>query len=218
MKLNARQAAIIGSMTAALVLGFQNCSRLQSADNSQGASSEAAPVNTAAAGVGMVFPGTGSSSVPTADGVVARLTNGLQNNVSPTAGNFAKSLTAVKGNLPRNADPSKASGFDQVQLLVYAACTDLTTGGTASKMKTVYGVTAASTIATNKTALLAAGIKMFDQYTAGLASQGPTSADVTASFNTLLTDVSSVTTNTSTIAFVSVCIAANTAGTTLMGF
>jgi hypothetical protein len=66
--------------------------------------------------------------------------------------------------------------------------------------------------------LIAAGIKMFDQYTAGLASQGPTSANVNASFTKLLDDVSAVASNTSTIAFVAVCVAANTAGSTLLGF
>jgi hypothetical protein len=170
------------------------------------------------AGEGLNFAGTGASSVPTGPAVVSRLTNGLQGNASPLTGNFAKSLKQVSTNLPRVTDPSKASGYDQVELLVYAACTDLTSGGTNSAMQSKYGVTATGAIASNQTALVNAGVKMLDQYVAGLASQGPTSAQVTASFTALLTDISSQSGSTSTIAFVAVCIAANTAGSTLMSF
>jgi hypothetical protein len=214
MKLNFKSAMIMTALGTGLLMGFQNCGRLQSAQTVD-SSSSATP---AAAGNGAMFAGVGSSSVPTAEGVVARLTNGLQGNVSPSAGNFAKALNAVKGNLPRTTDPSRASGFDQVQLLVYAACSDLTTGGANSKMAKSYNVPTTGTPTANRAALIAAGMKMFDTYVAGLGSQGPTADKVTAAFDKLVSDVAGTASNTTTIAFVSVCIAANTAGTTLMGF
>ncbi len=169
------------------------------------------------AGSGANVAGTGALSIGTTEGLVARVTNGLQGNVSPLAGNYAKSLLQVRSNLPKVADPTKATGFDQAQLLIYAACSDLTTG-TTPLMQSKYKIVPASSIATNQPALIAAGVLMLDQYTASLASQGPTSAQVTAAFTTLLTQVSATAANTSTIAFMSVCIAANSAGSTLMGF
>src|SRR5438105_4150301 len=119
---NVRKLVILSAATLGLLAGFQNCARYQSKDAASSTAASTSVTDPAAgggAGSGALFTGQGSSSVPTADGIVARLTNGLQGNASATAGNFAKSLAAVKGNLPKTADPSKASGFDQVQLLVY---------------------------------------------------------------------------------------------------
>jgi hypothetical protein len=59
---------------------------------------------------------------------------------------------------------------------------------------------------------------MLDNYVAGLASQGPTSAEVTAALTTLVNTIAGQAGGNSTIAFMSVCMAANTAGTTLMSF
>jgi hypothetical protein len=218
MTKNVRNLIILSAASLGLVAGFQNCSRYQSKQMSSNTAASTDPAANGGAGGGAMFSGQGSSSVPTATGIVARLTNGLQGNVSQTAGNFKTSLASVKNNLPKVADPSKASGFDQVELLVYAACSDLVTGGTSSKMTKVYLVPTTGTIAANQTALVNAGVKMFDQYVAGLATQGPTAADVTASFTKLLTTLEATASNTTTIGFMSVCIAANTAGSTLMGF
>jgi hypothetical protein len=118
--------------------------------------------------------------------------------------------------LPKVSDVNQASGYDQVQLLVYAACSDLTTGGT-PQMQSRYGVTPSASIATNEAALIAAGIRMLDQHSAGLASRGPASAQVSTIFTTLVQAQAAVGTNTSKMAFMAVCIAANTAGTTLLG-
>jgi hypothetical protein len=214
MKKYVRNTLIVVSMLS-VAMTFQNCSPMGTASKDSSSSGENA---AAAAGGGATVPGVGSSSVPTGDALISRVNNALQGNVSPLTGNFAKALVALKPGLPQVTDPTKASGFDQAQLLVYAACSDLVSGGTNSKMTTVYGVTSTGTIAANQTKLIAAGVKMLDQYVAGLASQGPTSAQVTTSFTSLLTDISSASGNTSTIAFMSVCIAANTAGSTLMGF
>jgi hypothetical protein len=111
----------------------------------------------------------------------------------------------------------KASGYDQVQLLVYAACSDLTTGNT-PLMQSKYSVTKTGSIATNSANLIAAGRRMLDNYVAGLASQGPTSAEVTAALTTLVNTIAGQAGGNSTIAFMSVCMAANTAGATLMSF
>jgi hypothetical protein len=173
--------------------------------------------NPYAAGNGILIAGKGSSTVPTADAVVTRIKIGLENNVSPQAGNFQRSLAQVKNNLPKDPDPMKASGYDQVQLLVYAACSDLTTGNT-PLMQSRYSVTKNGSIATNSANLIAAGRRMLDNYVAGLASQGPTSADVTAALTTLVNTIAGQAGGNSTIAFMSVCMAANTAGATLMSF
>lgn len=174
-------------------------------------------VDPQGAGGGAAVPGQGSFSVPTSEAVVIRIQNGLQKNVSPSAGNFAKALLQTKANLPITTDPTKATGYDQVQLLVYGACSDLAAGGGAL-MLSKYSVNAATSIAANQAALVAAGVKMLDQHVAGLASQGPTSAQVTSALTTLVAQVAAVGGNTSTIAFMSVCIAANTAGSSMMGF
>ncbi len=188
--------------------------------NAAGTAATPAPVQLSSnvvAGNGMNVAGTGALSVPTGDAVVARIQNGLQGNVSSTTGNFAKALALLKPNLPQVTDPTKATGYDQVQLLAYAACSDLTTGKT-PLMQSKYNVSPTATIATNQSALVMAGVQMLDQYTAGLASGGPTSAQVNTAFTSLVTQLTGDSTNTSTIAFVSVCIAANTAGSTLLGF
>lgn len=169
------------------------------------------------AGAGNTVSGTGSLSVTTTEGIVAKIQNGLQNNVNSQAGNFAKGLAQVKSNLPKVSDPTKATGYDQTQLLVYAACSDLTTG-TTPLMQSKYSVTKAGTVAANKTALISAGMTMLDQYTAGLASQGTAVTQVNTALSTLVDQIGAVTGNTSTIAFMSVCIAANSAGTSLLGF
>lgn len=167
------------------------------------------------AGYGASVAGVGSLTAPTQDGIVARLKNGLEDNVNPRAGNFARSLTQVSSNLPQVTDPLKVTGFDQVQLLAYAACSDLTTGNT-PLMQTRYGVTKAGTITAQSTALVAAGMKMLDAHLAGLASTSSSSAKVTSALQTLVQKVN-VTGNNATIAFMAVCVAANTAGTAMMG-
>lgn len=183
------------------------------------AAADVTPVNPEdpfSGGAGASVAGKGSMTVPTGEAVVERLKIGLENNVSPLTGNFARSLAQVKTNLPKFPDPTKATGFDQIQLLVYAACSDLTTGNT-PLMQTRYGVTKAGTVTAQQAALVAAGVKMLDQYTAGLASQGPSAAQVTTALQTLVQKVSAAP-NNATIAFMSVCIAANTAGSSMMSF
>jgi hypothetical protein len=173
--------------------------------------------NGGGGGGGITLSGTGALSVPTADAIVARLQNGMQGNVSPLKGNFAKALAQVKTNMPKVTDPTKATGFDQVQLLVYAACSDLTTG-TTPLMQSKYNVNPNNSIASNQANLVAAGVQILDQYVAGLASQGSASAQVNAALANLVQTIASDSTNTSKIAFMSICMAANVTGSTMMGF
>lgn len=173
--------------------------------------------NPYAAGNGILVAGKGSLTVPTADAVVQRIKIGLENNVNPLTGNFNRSLRQVQTNLPKDPDPMKASGFDQVQLLVYAACSDLTTGNT-PLMQTRYSVTKAGTIAANSANLVNAGRRMLDQYVAGLASQSSAVTEVNAALTNLVNTIAGQAGSNSTIAFMSVCMAANTAGATLMSF
>ena len=167
-------------------------------------------------GGGVTVSGRGAFSVPTAEGLVQRLQNGLDGNVKGGSGNFAKSLAQVKKNLPQLTDPTKATGFDQVQLLVYGACSDLTTG-TTPLMLSKYGVNPGLTPASNQTSLIAAGLQMLDRHTAGLASQSTATGKIKTALTTLTTQLAAGG-NTPVVAFMSVCITANTVGATLLGF
>jgi hypothetical protein len=155
------------------------------------------------------------AAVPTAEATVARITNGLEGKVSPTQGNFRNALNNVRTNLPKVRNVNDASGFDAIQLVAYAACADLTTGGT-PLMQSDYGVTLVGTVAANQAALIAAGMRILDQHTAGLASRGPASAQLTTIYTNLV-QAQATAGATSKMAFMAVCIAASTAGSTLLG-
>jgi hypothetical protein len=155
-------------------------------------------------------------TVPTNNSVAARIENGLEGNAKRTTGNFQRAYAQYVPNMPKVPNVNNASGFDQIQLLIYAACSDLTTGGT-PLMQSKYSVQANGSIASNQSALINAGLRMMDQHTGGLATQGPDSAQLTTIFTTLVQSQAAVATNTSKMAFMAVCIAANTAGTTMLG-
>lgn len=161
-------------------------------------------------------PNTLGVLIPTGPGAVSRIQNGLEMNVNPAKGNFRKSIAQVSTNLPNTTSVMLASGFDQIELLAYSACADLTTG-TTPLMQSKYNILPAASVTTNQAALIAAGIRILDQHTASLASQGPDAAAVSTVFTNLVQLEASDATNTSTIAFMTVCIAANTAGSTMLG-
>lgn len=170
------------------------------------------------AGAGAKVAGVGAFSVPTREAVVARLEIGLEGNARPAAGNFQRALNQVRTNLPKLTDPLKVTGFDQVQLLVYGACSDLTIG-TNPSMKSKYNVDPVTGIAANQQALVAAGLKMLDRHVAGLATESAATPEINSALTSLISDLATATpANTTTIAFMSVCIAVNTAGSSLMGF
>jgi len=154
-------------------------------------------------------------TIPTTNGIIGRVQNGLQGRASPTSGNFARALTQVRGNLPKSTDVNKSAGFDQAQLLVYAACSDLTTGSTPI-MKSQYNVDPNMSVTANQSALVAAGMTMLDQHAANLASQGPAASQLNTILTTLVQNQGTAG-NSSTVVFMSVCIAANTAGAVMLG-
>lgn len=151
--------------------------------------------------------------IPTGDAVIARIQNGIEKNADPTQGNFARGIQQVSTNLPHVTNVLNASGFDQIELLAYAACSDLVNG----PMQNTYGVNPSGTITANQAALVAAGMRMLDQHTAGLASQGPAAAQLTTILTNLVQSEASIATGTSTTAFMTVCIAVNTAGASMLG-
>ena len=160
---------------------------------------------------GTDLPGTGSASAPTADAVSGRIRNTLIG-VDPLAGNFAKAIAQVKPNLPQMTNPVQATGLDQIPLLVYGACTD-------AKLAS-YSVPTTGTISANSAALVAAGMKMLDAGLAGLASQGPSSADFQAVLQTLVSTLAAdkSTTQTMTTSFIAVCMASTTAAVSMAGY
>lgn len=155
-------------------------------------------------------------AVPAGVAAVKRIENGLEGVAPSTQGNFARTLAQVRPNLPKVTKVADASGYDQIQLLAYAACSDLTVGGT-PLMQSRYNVQVSATIAANQAALVSAGLRILDQHSAGLASQGPASAQITTILTNLVQAQAAVATNTSKMAFMTVCIAASTAGSTLLG-
>lgn len=159
---------------------------------------------------GTDLPGLGSASAPTAEAVIGRIRNTL--GTDPLAGNFSRAIAQVKPNLPQVANPVQATGLDQIPLLVYAACTD-------AKLAT-YGVPTTGTITANSASLVAAGMTMLDAGLAGLASQGPASADFQAALAALVSTLAAdkVAAQTMTTSFIAVCMAATTAAVSMVGF
>lgn len=151
---------------------------------------------------------------PTAESAAGRIANGLEQNAVVTRGNLRTVLNNVRTNLPKVANVNNAAGYDQVQLLAYAGCADVVQSG---KMQSVYGIQPTATIATNATALVAAGVRILDAHTAGLASQGPNAAAISTVFTNLVNTEAATSGVTSKMAFMAVCIAANSAGSTLLG-
>jgi hypothetical protein len=160
---------------------------------------------------GSDLPGAGSASAPTADGVIARIQNTLIG-ANPLAGNFSRAVAQVKPNLPQTANPVQATGLDQIPLLVYAACSDVKPSS--------YGVPTTGTITANSAALVAAGMTMLDAGLAGLASQGPSSAEFQSTLQGLVSTLAAdaAATQTMTTSFIAVCMAATTAAVSMAGF
>ncbi len=157
--------------------------------------------------------GIPGASVPTAKAIAARIQNGVKNNAVSTSKNFAASLAQLGTNLPENTNPNLATGYDQVPLLAYAACSDIA--------PSVYGITQTGTgtnITNARANLIAAGVNILDQHTGGLASTGPLAAQTSAIFGQLVDDNAKITGETVLMEFVSVCMTANTFGAQMLGF
>lgn len=161
------------------------------------------------------IPGVPGASVPTSRAVTLRISNGLKNNAVPTAGNFSRAISQLGSNLPEDTNPNRATGYDQVPLLAYAACSDVPLSA--------YNIPGAGsgtgTVITNaRSALIAAGVNIVDQHTGGLGSTGPLASQVAALFGQLVDDNAKISGETLTMEFVSVCMTASTFGATMLGF
>jgi hypothetical protein len=168
----------------------------------------------AAAGIGCQLQGSGASSVPTAKGLMFRIENAMGLSAATTASSLRTTYGQIMPDLSNAADPTQFSGGDGNMMLAYAACVDSITINNPS-----WGLTAKNPAsnAANQAALIAAGMKIMDQYTAGLASGGSNSAQVQTAITNI---VSNSISDGATVreAFITVCTAANTAGSTLLGF
>lgn len=169
----------------------------------------AAPEAPAVAGIGGTLPGVGALSVPTGNAVIQRIIIGVEGHASVSSGNFGSVSRQVIPNLSNSTDPTQFNGGDANMLLAYAACVDAGPGN--------FGITTSKTAAQNQAALIAAGIRFLNNYTAGLASAGAASAQLTAAVTNIVNQ-SIANGSTATMAFYTVCMAANTAGSTMMGF
>jgi len=198
MKLN--KIGIIAMITMTEALVGSGCSLLSK--NAQN------PVQNSGTGP------TVSTSVPSMAAVVGRIQKGLGGNVSSSAGNFAKVLAQVQTNLPSVTDPTKATGLDQIPVLIYGACSDVST----SLMNSAYKVNSGTSVAANMAPLVAAGVTMVNLHVANLAAAGtPLNAQVSSIFTNLVnSDIGSGATTAQ--AFYSVCMAANSFGVGMTGF
>ena len=171
------------------------------------------------AGSGASVPGVGACNVPTGDALIARITNGLQGHVDVTKGNFKLATDQYKENAQQTMNPVLASGYDQAALIVNAACSDLTIGtGAPPAMKSVYGVDPALALedpSATATALVKTCTGILDQYTAGLSSTGSKAPEVLSICNDLVKNLVQQRATT-TVAFMSVCNAANLTGSMLL--
>jgi len=162
------------------------------------------------------IPGVPGASIPTSKAISLRIMNGVKNMAVPTAGNFLASMNQLGTNLPENTNPNVATGFDQVPLLAYAACSDIA--------PTAYGITqtatsaAAADLTAARTNLIAAGVNILDQHTGGLASTGPLATGVRDIFGKLLDDNARIAGQTIRMQFISVCMTASTFGAQMMGY
>jgi hypothetical protein len=164
--------------------------------------------NCQANGMNSTLTGCGSMMVPTTYAVVARLVKVL--GVNPTSGNFSTTLNQVKTSLPNDPNPTFATGFDQIPLIVYSACYDANAS--------TFGVNTAATPATATPTLIAAGVTMVNAHLGNLAASGTTlNTQVTAVFTTLVNNDIAAGATTKQI-FVSVCTTANTFGIDMTGF
>jgi hypothetical protein len=178
-------------------------------------------------------------SVPTAASVVARIQRTAPAGASGTdyslgaalaasskscygnGSNCASALSTMLSNLPSTSSPLSATGQDQIPVLVYAACSDISS----TVMSTTYGVTGNTLNAATQSALVTAGVNMVNTHVAGLAASGSsdpaiqaTNAQVQQIFTNLVNADVATAGITVKMAFVSVCLAANTFGIGMTGF
>jgi hypothetical protein len=186
--------------------------------------------------------GSGSSSgnplstlAPTADALVGRIEKGINGvgmadyssgalkalntpiGVSHLAAgtNCLSAYKQVGANLNNNPNPNKANIGAPITQLIFSCCSDVVKGGKLA----AFGVTARASdplTGANQGQVAAAGVKILDQYTAGLASNGPMAKDAAKVFADQLS-ASPAGTRVED-AFAHVCLAAVAYGATMTGF
>jgi hypothetical protein len=203
-----------------LAFTFQGCSGGLSQGNSVTASSTTPaggggggttpPSNPVVAGAGSTTAGKGAVTCPTAGGIVQKVESALGVSITGKT-NTATAYTALFSNLPQTSDCTKAVGYDNAQLFIYAACSDL------AAQTAPLGVTITGSITTQQTNLINAGLKIVDNYTGGLGSGSTATSGITTALTNLVTGVGATAAPATTkVAFMDVCIAASTAGALLI--
>jgi hypothetical protein len=164
------------------------------------------------------IPGVGSTSIPTADAVVARAELGLQGTANHFSGNCQTGYNQVKPNLNKNSNPTAANGFDAVGPFFHACCVDAIIGNSNNMQNSKIwniNIAAGTTVSSQKPALIAAGMKILDAHLAGQATAN--AATFTPIFSSLV-DNHAAASSTVVQAFASVCVAATHAGVMMKGF
>ena len=162
------------------------------------------------AGIGATLSGTGALSVPTTNGIISRVINGVGGRASVHSLSFELATRNFAANLSNSTDPTQLNGADMNMLLAYSACVDA--GAT-----TFGHINTSKTVAQNQVALVTLGMSIMDSYLAGLASGGAASAQLQTTFNNIVSQ-SIANGATPQMAYVTVCTAAVTAGSTMLGF
>lgn len=218
-KQNVKVALVFAIVAPLMAVTYQGCTGGFTASSSSSQSSSSISGrpgisnDAVVAGQGGTVAGTGALSCPTAQSIVSAVVNVL--GVSVTAGNTAKAYPLLIANLPAITDCTKAGGYDNAQLFIYAACSDLTTGSTPAALSK-FGVTlAGTTVSAQQSNLVAAGVTILNGFTAGIAGNSSATAGINTALTKMLT--SSTPPSTTTIAFMDVCIAATSAGSLLLG-
>jgi hypothetical protein len=204
-KMKISKIAILAVITITEALVGSSCSLMGKGGSSNSSSANVLSQNNP----------TVSTQVPSSSAVVGRIMKGLPS-VSPATGNFKTALAQVQTNLPSVTDPTKATGLDQIPLLVYAACADIS--GNTTTLKNSYSINSSGTVASNSASLVAAGTAMVNLHVGNLAAAGTAlNSQVNTVFTTLVnSDISAGATTVQ--AFNTVCMAANSFGVGMTGF
>jgi hypothetical protein len=156
--------------------------------------------------------------VPTAKAIIGRL-EAVMGVAQSSQFYFNKASGTLTPTIAYSTDPTMFAGADSNMALAYAACVDNRSGAKFGINMKLNIATPADQV-TLQPQLVAAGLQILDLYTGGLANQGAAKPQLTAAFNAIVAQsIANVPNGTTTqMAWISVCTAANTAGTTLLGF
>jgi hypothetical protein len=163
-------------------------------------------------GSGSGLSGIGDLSVPTGKAAFARISNGLEGNVSLYQGSLQNAYPQLVANFTNSTDPTAFSGAGANMLISYSACADVS-----DSHLSLYNINTSATVAANKTALVNAGLRILDRHTANLASGSSVTAQVSAALGAIV-DQSVANGVSPKMAFVTMCTATSSAASTMLGF